>query len=138
MATVIKGGCLCGAVRYECKADPLTGVQCQCRDCQKESGTGHGSHLLFPKDAVQVSGPTKEYRNKADSGNTVTRGFCANCGSPIYGSSSGFPDMMTVRAASLDDPGLFRPQIVVYTVRGQAWDQMDAALPKFERMPPMQ
>jgi hypothetical protein len=138
MATVIKGGCLCGAVRYECKAEPIMGGHCQCLDCQKDSGTGHASHVMFPKAAVTISGPTKEYRSKADSGNMVTRAFCTNCGSPIYGSSSGYPDMVTVRAGSLDDPGLFKPQMVVYAVRGRAWDGIDSALPRFERMPPMQ
>jgi hypothetical protein len=138
MATAIKGGCLCGAVRYESQAEPIMAGHCQCLDCQKDSGTGHASHVMFPKAVVTISGPTKEYRSRADSGNTVTRSFCTNCGSPIYGTSTGFPDMITVRAGSLDDPGLFKPQMVVYAVRGRAWDGVDPALPRFERMPPMQ
>jgi hypothetical protein len=138
MATSIKGSCLCGSVRYECKAEPIMQGHCQCRDCQKETGTGHASFLVFPMAAVQISGPTKEYRSKADSGNTVSRCFCPNCGSQVYGGTSGFPDGVAITAATLDDPSLFKPQMVAYTIRGHAWDQMDAALPKFERMPPMQ
>jgi hypothetical protein len=138
MATSIKGSCLCGSVRYECKAEPIMQGHCQCRDCQKESGTSHASFMVFPKAAVQISGPTKEYRSKADSGNTVSRCFCPNCGSQVYGGTSGFPDGVAITAATLDDPRLFKPQMVAYTMRGHAWDQLDPALPKFERMPPMQ
>jgi hypothetical protein len=42
-----------------------------------------------------------------------------------------------VHAASLDEPGLYQPQMVTYGVRGHAWDGIDAALPKFDKMPPM-
>jgi hypothetical protein len=27
---------------------------CQCRDCQRESGTGHLSHLTFPRLGVKL------------------------------------------------------------------------------------
>ena len=34
----IKGGCLCGAVRYTAEADPTSATVCHCRDCQKFTG----------------------------------------------------------------------------------------------------
>jgi hypothetical protein len=37
---------------------------------------------------------------------------------------------------SLDDAGRYRPQMVFYTVRAQAWDHLGPDLPKFEHMPP--
>lgn len=43
--------------------------------------------------------------------------------------------MLAVHAGSLDDPAQFEPQLVTYGVRGHAWDTLDAALAKFERMP---
>jgi hypothetical protein len=39
-------------------------------------------------------------------------------------------------AASLDDPTRYQPQAVTYRVRGYAWDHLDPALPKFDKMPP--
>ena len=47
------------------------------------------------------------------------------------------PDMTTITAGSLDDPSVFKPQFVVYTSRGHAWDRVDPALPSFPKMPPM-
>jgi hypothetical protein len=46
------------------------------------------------------------------------------------------PKLIAVHATSLDDPSLFHPQMVTYTIRGQAWDTIDSSLQKFERMPP--
>jgi hypothetical protein len=46
------------------------------------------------------------------------------------------PDLFTIHAASLDDPGRYRPQVVTYGMRGHTWDRLDPALPKFDKMPP--
>ena len=49
------GGCACGAIRYETPHAPVFQNHCQCRDCQRRSGTGHGSWLTFPAGAWGVS-----------------------------------------------------------------------------------
>ena len=43
MSKPYTGGCACGAIRYEIPSEPLVMTDCQCRDCQQRSGTGHGS-----------------------------------------------------------------------------------------------
>ncbi|MBV8360519.1 MAG: GFA family protein [Deltaproteobacteria bacterium] len=45
-----------------------------------------------------------EYTETADSGNTVSRGFYPECGSPLFSRLSGMTDVVGVRAGSLDDP----------------------------------
>jgi hypothetical protein len=137
MATTYRGGCSCGAVRYEITADPIVAGQCQCRDCQHETGGGHTSFLAFPADTVKLIGTPRYYEVKADSGNTNRRGFCPTCGSPVMGDTSGTPGVMTISAGSLDDPSLFKPRFVCYTIRGHAWDLVDSALARFPKMPPM-
>ena len=110
---------------------------CQCRDCQRTSGTGHGSYLTSPSPAqVKVTGEPTHRDVVADSGDVKTRAFCAACGSPVYLTFAAMPDLFTVHAASLDDPGRYAPQAVTYGVRGHVWDHVDPALPKFEKMPP--
>lgn len=123
------GGCSCGAVRYTISAAPSFSFHCQCRQCQRATGTGHASLLVVPADAVSLSGELRFYEQKADDGNTVSRGFCPLCGSPVAGKSSGHPDIMLVSAASLDDPALFRPEKVLWSSSGQPWDYTDPALP---------
>jgi hypothetical protein len=135
VSAVLTGGCECGAIRYECSAVPIMAGHCHCRSCQQASGTGHASHLMVPKAAITINGAATVYERGADSGNTVRRGFCPRCGSPVWGESSGFPDVVVLRAGSLDDPERFRPGAVVYAANAPGWDHMDPALPSFPGMP---
>ncbi|MFL6816702.1 MAG: GFA family protein [Bradyrhizobium sp.] len=131
------GGCACGAVRYETSGEPVFENHCQCRDCQKRSGTGHGSYLTFPKRAAMtINGQANIWRVAADSGNEKIHAFCPTCGTPVYLTFAAMPELIAVHAGSLDDPGQFNPRVVTYGMRGHAWDAMDSSLQKFERMPP--
>jgi len=136
MSEAYTGGCACGANRYEIDGEPVVSVHCQCRDCQRKSGTGHGSYLAFQGAGVKLTGDPKRWDLVGDSGNVKTRAFCPTCGSPLYITNAAMPNLIAVHAASLDDPGRFKPQMVMYGVRGHAWDSVDPALPKFEKMPP--
>jgi len=136
MANDYTGGCACGAIRYEISGEPLVSNDCQCRDCQRESGTGHSSHMTFPRAGVRLQGQARLWDIVGDSGNVKTRAFCPTCGSPVYMTFAAMPDVFTIRAASLDDPRRYKPQMVFYTSRGYAWDHLDPALPKFAQMPP--
>jgi hypothetical protein len=136
MSQAYTGGCACGAIRYEVSGEPIFMNDCQCRDCQRISGTGHGSYLTFAREGVQLEGEATLLDIVADSGNVKTRAFCPTCGSPIYMTFATMPGVFTVHAASLDDPGRYQPQAVMYAMRGYAWDQLDQAIPRFEKMPP--
>lgn len=136
MSDAYTGGCACGAVRYEIADEPIFMNECQCRDCQLRSGTGHGSYLSFPsQERVKLSGETKHWEVVADNGNVKSHAFCVECGSPVYLTFSYMPNQFTIHAASLDDPARYRPQAVTYAVRGHAWDHVDPALTKFQKMP---
>lgn len=138
MKVVFSGGCLCGAVHYESTGEPAIAGHCYCEDCRRTSGTGHSSVLAVPKDTFRVNGETRAYRKDADSGNTVTRNFCPNCGSLIFASNSGFPDMSFLKAGTLDDPEIFKPQFIVFASRAASWDGLDDTLTAFAEMPPKQ
>lgn len=70
MSKAYIGGCACGAIRYEISAEPVVSVDCQCRDCQRRSGTGHGSYLTFPsRETVKLKGEAKHWDIAGDSGN---------------------------------------------------------------------
>lgn len=130
------GGCACGAVRYETSGEPVAEIHCQCRDCQKRSGTGHSSYVAFAKRAgMTITGKASEWRVAGDSGNEKIHAFCPVCGTPVYLTFAAMPDPIAVHAASLDDPGRFNPRSVTYTASAQAWDTLDGSLKKFDRMP---
>lgn len=130
------GGCLCGAVRYSCSAEPAMAGHCHCEDCRRSSGSGHSSHLAVPEPSVTMTGEIKGYARAADSGHMVTRYFCPTCGAALYSMNDGIPGMMFLRASSLDDLEVFKPQMHVYASRAASWDHRTEGLPVFDVMPP--
>lgn len=131
------GGCACGQIRYDIPSQPVSMSHCQCRDCQRMSGTGHGSYLTFlGRGEITLLGQATLWDHPGDSGRVKTRAFCAECGSPVYMTFGFAPDVFVIHAASLDDPGRFAPQKVMYAASGHDWDILDDTLPRFPRMPP--
>jgi len=135
MPIPFSGGCACGAIRYECSAEPIVALNCHCRDCQRASGSAFCAVLYVPRTALTISGQSRYYEVRAESGNSVSRGFCPHCGSPVFIQAELVPDLQGLRAASLDNPSLFQPQMHVWTARAQPWDHMNPALRKFEKEP---
>ena len=134
MATKFTGGCLCGKVRYEATADPIFMGNCHCRDCQKATGSAYEAAVGIPAATLKVTGNVKYHDMKADSGNTVSRGFCPDCGARLIGKSNSMPDLAIITAGSLDDPKQYQPAMDVYVSSAQPWDHMNPALPKFPKM----
>jgi hypothetical protein len=133
--TPFTGGCMCGAIRYECSAEPIVTANCHCRDCQQATGTAFAAAILVPRNAVTIVGDVKYYEVTGDSGNIVGRGFCPNCGSRLF-SKPPIPELMGIMAGSLDDPSEFQPGMNIYAASAQLWDYMNPELPKFDKMPP--
>jgi hypothetical protein len=136
MSKTYAGGCACGAIRYEISTEPVVMVDCQCRQCQHLTGAGHGSYLTFSGAARKVEGEPKTWEVAGDGGTVKSCAFCATCGSPLFITFPAMPDIVAVRAGSLDDPSRYKPQIVTWHAAAHAWDHLDPALPKFEKMPP--
>lgn len=137
MSQSYTGGCSCGAIRYEYSGEPMVMMNCHCRACQYASGTSHSSGLMVARDTFKLTqGKPRYYEKKADSGNTLARAFCPDCGSPLFATSDGNDKILVIRPSSLDDPSAFSPQIEIFTDRSQPWDQMSPDTAKFPGMPP--
>lgn len=136
MSQEFTGSCLCGAVSYKATGSPRMGGHCHCVDCRKSSGTGHGSHAVMGEDEVAIEGEPKRFDKPADSGNMVSRYFCGTCGCAVYSTNSGMPGVVFLRASSLDDPEIFKADVIVYTRTAPSWDHIEGDIPSFESMPP--
>ena len=129
------GGCQCGALRYECSAEPMFAAHCHCNACQKASGSPSATLFAVPKSALKITGEVKYYESRADSGNIAGRGFCSVCGGRVLGRSSGMPDSVAIMAGSMDDPSLLAPGMIIFAENAPTWFHMDPALQKFPGMP---
>ncbi len=135
MKIPLMGGCMCGSIRYECSAEPIVTANCHCRDCQRATGSAFASGFLVRREAVTIVGNVKYYDATGDSGQIISRGFCPNCGSRLFGKRA-TGGLLSIAAVSLDDPSWFRPAMDVYTDSVQPWDYMNPDLPKFPKSPP--
>lgn len=137
MTQTFAGGCQCGAVRYEAKAEPVFSAICHCRHCQMAAGAASNPFVAVPKAAVAITGEVRYFETKGDSGNPTRRGFCPTCGSRLFGLADMAPALMAISVASLDDPAVFKPTMHVYTKSAQPWDRIADDLPAFPGLPPM-
>jgi len=94
----ITGGCMCGAVRYEGRGEPLYTGYCHCRSCRHHSGAAVAGMLVFAPDNVRVTrGELSLYRSSPG----VERGFCGHCGTSLTWRGRG---LMSLHIGTLDDP----------------------------------
>ena len=129
---MVKGGCHCGAVRYEAAGDPVYSALCHCSDCRKSAGAPMVGWALFPKDKVSVTGEVASYA----SSEHATRQFCARCGTGLfYLNEMIFPGQIDIQTATLDDQAAFPPAIHVQYAEAAPWMDGAHGLPKFERYP---
>jgi hypothetical protein len=135
MAT-LNGGCLCGAVRYECPAEAAMSALCYCTDCQHATGGAFSAGFMVPKESFKLlRGDLKGFEITGDSGNKVTRNFCPTCGSPVMNGFTSMPSVVEVAAGSLDDTSRFKPMMSIYVSSAPAWANIQPDIPKYPKMP---
>ncbi len=95
------GGCQCGAVRFRAATLKDNPHVCHCRMCQKATGNFFAALVGVPKeDLTWTRGQPAEFRS-SESG---ARGFCRDCGTPLYYSGTGNAHL-SLSIAAFDDPG---------------------------------
>jgi hypothetical protein len=77
----------------------------------------------------------KYHELKAESGRTLRRGFCSECGSPISIRKPESPLIEFLQAGSLDDPSAFSPVCELWVSRANHWHQFLPAVTKFDKGP---
>lgn len=129
------GQCLCGEVKYQIEGDPVAAGICHCKNCQRQSGAAFSTLWGVPKASLKFNAnEPKVYRDSdTDSGGTVERWFCGNCGSPIYSAVPGQPDVAYLKTGTLDDTSTFVPQFHVWCGSKQAWVDIPDGVPAMQK-----
>jgi hypothetical protein len=131
----MKGGCLCGQVRYSATAEPIFVGICHCTSCQKESGSSFNLAVAVPRAALAIQGSPKTYSKRGDSGKEVVSRFCPNCGSTILSEAELLPEAAILRAGTLDDTSWLKPTMEIYCDSAQAWVDLAGGMARFPKMP---
>jgi hypothetical protein len=100
----LTGGCQCGAVRYALYSVPTASI-CHCRMCQKAFGNYFAPLAGVPLADLRW---TKGEPGVFKSSELVERGFCRDCGTPLFFRYV-VRDRISVSIGSLDEPGRVKP-----------------------------
>jgi hypothetical protein len=135
-ALPLSGGCLCEAVRFQITAMPLLVYACHCTECQRWSGSAFSLSMPVKTGSFSLTrGQTQHFHRTGASGVESTHRFCGNCGGRVYGQRSSRPEIISVRAGTLDDTSWLRPIAHVYMRSAQAWERIPNNAECFEIMP---
>lgn len=136
MAETREGGCLCGNIRYSIAGDPMGFMICHCRDCQQSTGSDHAPVVLVARAQFSLlKGTPKAYAVTAESGNTLSREFCPDCGSPLFSEIKENDAIWIIKATSLDDCDDLKPGAAIWTDSAPAWSTMPEGIPAYGKMP---
>ena len=133
--SVFSGKCLCGNVTYKCHAEPTVIFNCHCEDCRRATGSVFGTNFFVPEDELEIFGEVSSYSHTADSGSAMTKRFCPNCGSLLFGNNSTKSNVVSIRAGTVDQLDLIKPVVNVFMDSKVSSTSIDINLKQASRMP---
>jgi len=133
---MIRGGCLCGGVRFEFARFVGPFELCHCNRCRKASGSAFVPWLVaLREDFRLLQGEELIRRYEAPLRNTpppYRTSFCGRCGSPVPDPKSE-SSRIEVQAGVIDgDPGL-RPERHILIEAKSSWFTISDTLPQLDR-----
>ncbi len=134
---MIRGSCLCGAVKFELTHARGPFELCHCSRCRKASGSAFVSALVVRREdfrLLQGRELVKTYeapvRETPPAYHTC---FCSCCGSPVPNPSTDAP-WLDVPAGLLDDDPQLRPDKHIYVEVKSPWFTITDDLPQLDRV----
>ncbi|KAH7131018.1 Mss4-like protein [Dactylonectria macrodidyma] len=92
------------------------------RNC-KRAGGGYSVNYVVDEADISIQdarGTLKTYiDSNTESGNTIERMFCGDCGSPVFTKSPRFPGKGFLKASLFDE--ISAPAMEVFTAKRQSW-----------------
>jgi hypothetical protein len=131
----LKGGCLCGAVRYTAQAEQTGAIVCHCRDCQKFTGAAFAALVPVQREALTVTGAVKTHSATGGSGKPVIRTFCPECGSSLFEEPTVRAGLAILFAGTFDDLGPVSPAREIFRDDGFPWVEIHGDIPRFAKRP---
>lgn len=125
----IRGGCLCGAIRYQGIGEPYNVTHCHCEDCRKSAGGPFVTWASFGRDNFQF---TKGKPFEITWAGRI-RSFCRKCGSALTFMSRPDADEIDVTVATFDQAEIATPADHIWTEDRMPWIKLADNLPQHAR-----
>lgn len=131
---MLRGGCLCGAVRYEIHGTISRVTHCHCSMCRKAHGAAFATYgRVERKDFVVASGAGEIASYRSSPG--VSRTFCRRCGSTLQFISEKRPDTLSVALGTLDDDPNVASSMHIFVDSKAPWFQITDDMPQHAERP---
>ncbi|QRM54847.1 GFA family protein [Sinorhizobium sp. BG8] len=128
IARIYTGGCQCGAVRYRAEGTLGDPHLCHCRMCQKAAGNYFMPLANASRATLTITrGEPAWFSSSA----VARRGFCRDCGTPLFYDMPG-ETFINLVLGSLDDPEDVRPLAQSSVESRMPWFTHLAELPESE------
>lgn len=114
----MRGHCLCGACRFECRGPSNWVGHCYCESCRRATASPVTTWFGHPKESVSWSG---DIPRSYESSTGQVRTFCGTCGTPLSYESTRYPGEIHLYAALLDTPDLILPTTVYHEDERLPW-----------------
>jgi hypothetical protein len=119
-------------VRYRLTAEPLITHCCHCRSCQRQSGSAFVVNAVIEADRVDgLAGEPLPVDVPRDDGSTQRVYRCPSCQVAVF-SEYTRPDLLIVRAGTLDGPAAIEPDVNIFTRSKLPWGTLPAGVPAFD------
>jgi hypothetical protein len=127
----LRGGCLCGGVRFEVTEQLVSSSYCHCTRCQRRTGTAASAQArVAPGSLVITQGEELVRAYEPDDG--WAKLFCSNCGSSLFSRNPDDHAVMSVRLGAFDDDPGIRPQWRQFVAYAAPWEPIpDDGLERF-------
>jgi hypothetical protein len=137
MQMPLRGGCQCGAVRFEIGTPPLCVYACHCTECQRQSGSAFALSMPVARDSITVvKGTPKAWRRVHESGRVAACMYCADCGTRLFHNPERNPAVSIVKPGTLDDTRWLVPVGHIWTRSAQPWFRIPDDGVNYEAQPP--
>jgi hypothetical protein len=130
----LRGGCLCGAVRYEITAPLENAEHCHCSMCRKAHGAAFSTNALVPTDRLAVTSGAA-FISEYQSSPKRRKCFCSNCGSQLFIRRLDRPELTVVTLGTVDGDPHTLPGRHVFVASKAPWYAIADALPQLKIYP---
>jgi len=129
----IKGGCLCGRVRYEVEGKLFNAGHCHCSMCRKQHGAAFSTYAeCKPEEFRWISGEDLVKVHETSPGGGWC--LCSSCGSSLAGTAKGRVAWIALGTVE-GDPGI-RPASHEFVGSKAGWHEITDALPQYDEWIP--
>ncbi|MDF1782030.1 MAG: GFA family protein [Alcanivoracaceae bacterium] len=129
------GNCLCQGIQFEIDGE-LAPIQiCHCKQCRQAQGTPFVTNIPVAANVFRIIKGESLLKSFESSPGKV-RQFCGQCGSPILSKRHNAPDVVRIRAGTLNEELKTRPAFHIFVQDKANWWDINDALPQHETFAP--